>query len=258
MEILTFDIVGKFAHFRKYYANNTAMSFSLPPRTTVIGIIAAALGLPKDSYYEDFKSDKIRIGIQILSQIKKSFHRLNFLKIKNNSDFRGKEQHIQTPFEVISGVNIKNDNVKYRIYVSYNEAGKALFEKIKKIFSDKNFVYSPTLGTANFLARIDNIKIFSDINVSELKITDEFITINSACLSECADEIKFEKDDAYRFNMIEEELLPADFKANNDRELVKMNRVLFSSGNIPLNVKFSGTLYTIKEKNTTQTIQFLD
>jgi len=35
MEILSFDIVGKFAHFKKYYANNTALSFSIPPRTTI-------------------------------------------------------------------------------------------------------------------------------------------------------------------------------------------------------------------------------
>ena len=87
MEVLSFDIEGKFAHFRKYYANNTAFTFSLPPRTTIMGIIAGAMGLEKDSYYEDFGSDNLKIGINILSLIKKSFHRLNFLMIKGDSDF---------------------------------------------------------------------------------------------------------------------------------------------------------------------------
>ncbi|MEA3452385.1 MAG: CRISPR-associated protein Cas5 [Bacteroidota bacterium] len=258
MEILSFDIIGKFAHFRKYYANNTAMSFSLPPRTTIIGIIAGALGLPKDSYYEDFKSENIRIGINILTQIKKSFHRVNLLKIKGVSDFRGREQHIQTPFEVVSGINPAKDEVKYRIFVSANEKGTDLFKKMKKIFLDKKFIYSATLGTANFLAHIENVHIYSESSISFLKIKDEYVTINSACLSENVNEIKFEKDNSFRFNMIEEELLPADFKANNYRELSKMNRILFSSGNIPLKVKFSGTLYSIKEENKVQTIQFLD
>lgn len=258
MEILSFDIVGKFAHFRKYYANNTAMSFSLPPRTTVIGIIAAAMGLPKDSYYEEFKSENIRIGICILSQIKKSFHRLNFLKIKGISDFRGKEQHIQTPFEIVSGINPAKDEVRYRIFVSAYETGNDFFEKIKTTFLNKKFVYSATLGIANFLAKIDNVRLYSDDSIVFSEIKNKFVTINSACLSENVDEIQFEKNDAYRFNLIEEELLPADFKANKDRELAKMNRVLFSSGNIALKVKFTGILYSIKEENSVQTIQFLD
>lgn len=258
MEILSFDIAGKFAHFRKYYANNTAMSFSLPPRTTVIGIIAAAMGLPKDSYYEDLNSDKIRIGIRILSQIKKSFHRLNLLKIKGVSDFRGKEKHVQTPFEVVSGIDIKNKEVRYRIYVSYYQNSKEIFDRITSIFLNKKFVYSATLGTANFLARIENIKLHSDNFISEIKISNEYTIIDSVCLSDCVEEIIFDKNDQFRYNMIEEELLPSDFKSNGDRELVKMNRVLLSYGNIPLNVKFSGTLYIINEENKNQTIQFLD
>ena len=71
MEIIQFDISGKFAHFRKYYANNTALTYSLPPRTTVMGILAAILGRSRDSYYEEFSSDKILIGIAIKTPIKK-------------------------------------------------------------------------------------------------------------------------------------------------------------------------------------------
>jgi len=258
MEILSFDIIGKFAHFRKYYANNTAMSYSLPPRTTIIGIIAGAMGLPKDSYYEDFKSENIRISISVLSEIKKSFHRLNLLKIKGVSDFRGKEKHIQTPFEIVSGIDLIKDEVKYRIFVSRTESGNDIYQKVKKIFLEKHFVYPPTLGTANFLANIENIQIYSDSLITEKDVKKEFVTINSVCLSKNVDEIKFEKDNAYKYNTIEEELLPADFKANKDRELSKMNRILFSVGNFPLKVKFTGQLYSIKNKDSVQIIQFID
>lgn len=30
MDILAFDISGKFAHFRKFFANNTALTYSIP------------------------------------------------------------------------------------------------------------------------------------------------------------------------------------------------------------------------------------
>lgn len=258
MEILSFDISGKFAHFRKYYANNTAMSFSLPPRTTIIGLIANALGLPKDSYYEDFSSEKIRISIRILSSIKKSFHRTNMLMIKSVSDFRGTKGRIQTPFEIVSGVNPKTDMVKYRIFVSAFDSGLSVFEKIKTTFLNQSFVYNPTLGTANFSAQISNVRLYREAEITEISISDEFVTLNSACLSDNVEEISFEKSDAYRFNMIEEELMPADFIGNNSRELKKMNRVLFTSGDIALNVKTTAKLYKIGSNGKSQTVQFLD
>jgi CRISPR-associated protein Cas5h len=258
MEILTFDICGKFAHFRKYYANNTAMTFSLPPRTTIIGIIAGAMGLPKDSYYEDLNSNNIRIGINILTEIKKTFHRVNLLMIKGSSDFRGRKGRIQTPFEIVSGIDPKRDFVKYRIFISANDVGKAFFDRIKDTFLNNQFVYNPTLGTANFSANIENIQFYSDSDSKEINTGDEFIDLNSACLSENIANLLFEKDETHFYNLIEEELMPADFISNNNRELNKMNRILFSSGNIPLKVKLKSPVYKITKNGNTQTIQFLD
>ncbi|MDZ7691710.1 MAG: CRISPR-associated protein Cas5 [Balneolaceae bacterium] len=105
---------GKFAHFRKYYANNTAFSFSIPPRTTLMGLTAAIMGWEKDSYYERLSSEHIHFGVRVLTPLKKSFQRLNFLSIKStgdisksfDSDFRGKSGRIQTPFEVVSVLKI--------------------------------------------------------------------------------------------------------------------------------------------------------
>ena len=85
------------AHFRKYYANNTAFSFSIPPRTAIMGIVAAAMGWPKDSYYEDLASENIQLGIRVLKPLKKSFHRLNFLSIKSTGDIA---KHWSSDFRV--------------------------------------------------------------------------------------------------------------------------------------------------------------
>jgi len=119
MEILSFKISGKMAHFRKYYANNTAFSFCIPPRTTLMGIVAAAMGWSKDSYYEDLASENIQFGIRVLRPLKKSFHRLNFLSIKStgdiaknwSSDFRGEGGRIQTPFQVVTAWDLAKGDV---------------------------------------------------------------------------------------------------------------------------------------------------
>lgn len=258
MEILSFDISGKFAHFRKYYANNTAMTYSLPPRTTIIGIIAGAMGLDKNSYYEIFASENLRIGINILSSIKKSFHKVNFLKINNTSDFRGRKKHIQTPFEIVSGIDLRKDFVKYRIFLSATGTGKLIFEEIKKTFLNQQIVYNPTLGIANFSAKIGNIQLYSNADINEIQVNNQLTKLDSACLSESVEEIFFEKDEDQYYNMIEEELIPADFKANKDRELKKMNRILFTSGNISLTVKLTSKIYKISKNDNSQTIQFLD
>src|SRR5690554_5064204 len=121
MEILSFDIEGKFAHFRKFHGNNTAMSYSIPPRTTIIGMLAAIMGEKKDSYYQDYQDNNLKIGIRVLGELKKSFQRLNLLMIKGSNDFRGGKGRVQTPFEVITGSDLKKDMVKYRIYLSSGE-----------------------------------------------------------------------------------------------------------------------------------------
>ena len=90
MEVLCFKMSGKLAHFRKYYANNTAFSFTIPPRTTLMGIVAAIMGLERDSYYELLASENIHFGVRVITPLKKSFHRLNFLSIKTLGDLSKK------------------------------------------------------------------------------------------------------------------------------------------------------------------------
>ena len=173
MEILTFDVCGKLAHFRKYYANNTAMTFSIPPRTTILGMVACVLGEPKETYYEAWQADKLRIGLRVLSPMKKTFHRLNLLSIKGLDDFSGRNGRIQTPFEVISGLDIKTDVVRYRVYLSCHQEGAESFEKIKTAFLNRQQVYALTLGTANFTAWLENVQLFRDQKVEENQQPDK-------------------------------------------------------------------------------------
>ncbi len=131
MQVLSFDISGKFAHFRKFHGNNTAFSYSIPPRTTIAGMIAALLGREKDSYYLDFANDNLKVGIRVLSDLRKSFHRLNYLKIEGTDDFRGKKGRVQTPFEIVTARDLNKDLVRYRIFIAAGE-NPDVFDEIKE------------------------------------------------------------------------------------------------------------------------------
>ena len=265
MEILSFKISGKMAHFRKYYANNTAFSFSIPPRTAIMGIVAAAMGWAKDSYYEDLASENIQIGVRVLNPLKKSFHRLNFLSIKStgdmaknwSSDFRGEGGPIQTPFEVITAWDLAKADVAYQVFVKASDNGKAVYESIKTHFLEKDPVYNITLGTANFTANLSDIEVFKD-NQIDMRSADDYVQIHSAVLVELVEDLKFDKEEFQNYNFVEEDMLPGDFIANGNREVRKMNRLLFSITPHPLSVKLKGSYYVLKNDTGDLNIQFMD
>lgn len=264
MEILQIDIGGKMAHFRKYYANNTAMSFCLPPRTSVMGMLGACMGLPKESYHESLASENIRIGIRLLTPIKKQFHRLNFLSIKSKGDvlkgtgdFDGRGGRIQTPFEVLTGLEIAKDEVVYRIYISPNEGGKAVFEQLKKVVSEQQKVYTLCLGVANFTAYIKGFHLFESGQVVEL-FSEEMTEIHSAIPSKEIKNLNFNKLlPNGHFQSIEEEMSPQDFKADS-REVRKMCTLLSSISGHPLSVTLKRSFYQITHLEEVQNILFLE
>jgi|SRR5690554_516980 len=265
MEILSFRVSGKMGHFRKYYANNTAFTYSIPPRTTLMGIVAAVMGLPKDSYYEDFASEKINFGIRVLSPLKKSFHRLNLLSVKSigditrnlSSDLRGEDGRIQTPFEVISGWDIVKDDVVYQVFISATDIGSESFEKIKNHFLNKEPVYNVSLGAANFMASISKVKLYKADDVQEVN-NESFVQIHSAIPVSIVKDLKFDREEYENYSFVEEDMLPGDFIANHNRELRKMNKLLFSTTPNPLRVKLKSSFYQIKKEAEDLNIQFMD
>ncbi len=257
MEILSFIVSGKIAHFRKYYANNTAFSFSIPPRTTLIGLIAGIMGWAKDSYYERLSSEHIQIGIRTLYPVKKSFQRLNYLKVDNTSDFRGRQGRTQIPFEVVTPLDIRNGEVAYQVFIKASESGELTFQELKNHLLYKEPVYATSLGAANFTAQIKEIHLFASDNI-EAKQSDDFIFIHTAVPVDLVEALNFEKEAQDCYNFVEEDMLPGDFIGNYNREVKKMNQLLFSTTSTPLRVILKGKYWSLKKEREIINIQFMD
>lgn len=256
MEVISFDISGKIAHFRKYYSNNTALSFSIPPRTTVMGILAAICGMPKDSYYELFSSNNIDIGIASLSKTKKTIHRLNLLRVLGPSDFRGTKGRIQTPFEIVTGEDIANSTITYRVFLHPLNISEDIYSNLKTLIRTKGNCFALTLGAANFNAHLSNYKEYIGEKIKE---QSDFVVFESAINSEDVVDIELEQEDGGRISIVEEELMPADFVANFNRELQKMNRMLFSvsASRMKARMKESATIVELTDGDQKRTIQFM-
>lgn len=167
MRIISFDISGPFAHFRKIYGTNTAMTYSFPPRTSVCGLVAGMLGLPKDTWHDGMTPDRLRVGIANLLPQRRTFHRVNNLRVKNVLDLRGRLAHVQTPLELLTGNNPRTDEVRYRIYLGGAGAGD-LLDRLADNLTKRTYAYAPCLGAAFCPAFVGNYTEIDGAAVREI------------------------------------------------------------------------------------------
>lgn len=68
-ECLSFTVSSDWGHFRRIDTTNDKLTYHVIPRTTVAGLIAAILGLPRDSYYGIFSPEASAIAIEPLTPL---------------------------------------------------------------------------------------------------------------------------------------------------------------------------------------------
>lgn len=227
LELLSFDVCGKFAHFRKFYANSTALSYSLPPRTTVLGIIAAILGLPRDSYYTDepHSLEHLLIGVQIINPFRKSFQTMNHLKIDSKSidDFTGVGNYrSQTPMELLTPPNLRSGHLCFRIYVGSTVAQDKQFAELQERVQSGYFPFGISLGTANMLGWIENVHTSLDATLVAVSQT-ESLSISSAILVEYVKKVEYETNSLSV--QIEQDQIPLSLRINAEKDALVKTRI---------------------------------
>ena len=62
MQVLSFRWYAKYGHFLRAEANVNALSYPLPPRTAILGLLGAILGLKKDSLPKILANTLVAVG----------------------------------------------------------------------------------------------------------------------------------------------------------------------------------------------------
>jgi CRISPR-associated protein Cas5h len=62
MDTLSFRWRGRFGHFLRAEANRNALTYPVPPRTAVLGLLAALLGLEKDALAKELADAQVAIA----------------------------------------------------------------------------------------------------------------------------------------------------------------------------------------------------
>lgn len=150
-KVIVFDIWGDYAHFRRGYTTTSPLTYPFPPRTTLIGLIAAILGLPRDSYYGLFREDNSAFALQILASLKKIRIGLNLMDTKHGFtpweiQKKGDPPRTQILFEFIK-------SPKYRIYVWLEDS--EMFKDLAGLIREHKSKYTPYLGISECIANFE-------------------------------------------------------------------------------------------------------
>ncbi|PSN82705.1 hypothetical protein B9Q02_11345 [Candidatus Marsarchaeota G1 archaeon BE_D] len=151
-----FDIKGYLAHFRKVYSTTSSLSYVFPPRTTVMGLLAAIVGKNRDSYYEEYS--QLKIAISIKSKIRKLVFSSNYLDTDSisHSNLRGIKGRVPVTREIL--VENNGGIICYRIFVA-GEVGE-IVEAFKR-----GPCYPVALGVANFLGWIERFNAINGFSI---------------------------------------------------------------------------------------------
>ncbi len=168
LELTWFDVKGYMAHFRKFFSTTTSLSYIFPPRTTLMGLVAAIIGMDRDSYYELFSPRNLFISVRILSPIRVVLQAINHLKVKEQPEhnirglYRDKTgrlrtyERIQVTTEYVINGWSSEDSLTYRVYLaSLSRDTSDYVETLKNYLSRRISMYPISLGPAYALAWID-------------------------------------------------------------------------------------------------------
>ncbi|SMD45356.1 CRISPR-associated protein Cas5h [Aquiflexum balticum DSM 16537] len=216
-QAIVFDIWGKYAHFKKIYVTTSALSYALPFKTSIYGIVGAILGFQNSSnaYLQHFQEGDSKIGIQVINPIR--FQRINI----NLSPTPGpiKDNRKPTLMEFVTDPH-------YRIYFQHND--NSLMTKLKDSLKNKHSVFTPVLGLANCLAN------FSYVGEGLLKKTSGKGIIQTVIPK--SDLFSFDQD-YWLDNTIhlqEQDMYPLEM--NIEREVTKRESILFDLNGRPIKV----------------------
>lgn len=207
MKVLVFDVWGEFGHFRKHYTTTSPLTYSIPPRTAIAGMIGAIEGFGKDEYMQYFSKEKSNIAVKISRPIKKTRIAENLIDTKIAPLMSRIKTRTQIRFEVLK-------DVKYRIYVSHSS--EEVYNKLYSMLKEHKSVYTLCLGLSEHIA---NYEFIGEMEaVSEL--SDSEREVHSVIPEKNLIKISFEEGKEYFSETIPIEMLP-------NREVTEYGKILF-------------------------------
>jgi len=209
-KLLIFDIGSEYGHFRKFNTTTSPLTYSIPTRSAIIGILGAILGIEREismgkfkegvtSVSEIFSKNNASIAVQLINPVKKVNIAFNLLDTeKTASSFFNIKQRTQIEYELLK-------NPCFRLFIQIDDS--AQFEKLVRNVEENSTHFTPYLGLSQFTSTVD----FKGLTKFERLVTEEFTEVVTA-----VNMSKTRQDDPIQFNH------SVDFKYTSDTMPVEM------------------------------------
>ncbi len=225
MKIVVFDIWGDLAHFRLPYTTSSPLTFPVPPKTALYGIIGAILGYDKNNYLKKFQNENWKFAVSVKNKISTIRIPENLINTKAVKMFarmpKGKSCRTQINFEFIK-------NPYFRIYVtSLNETK---LNELETLLKEHKSNYTVSFGISECLANFLYIGSYE----AQEKQNDNFVEINTIV------PLKYINNSSQINFLIEGRKylrihMPTEMKP--DRELVESEDFILEANANPISVK---------------------
>ncbi|MFB6088936.1 MAG: type I-B CRISPR-associated protein Cas5b [Candidatus Aenigmatarchaeota archaeon] len=162
-KVITFEIWGDYAHFKKIETTKSPLTYSIPTGTALSGLIAGIMGYKRDSYYNVFSRDNIEFAVKLEKPVNKIRVNQNLINTANPPYFNLNKDNPRTqiPYEYLS-------NPRYRVYLGLKDENilDGLTEKLR---SHKT-VFTPFLGLSEHIANFKYVGEFKPIQREAEKV----------------------------------------------------------------------------------------
>ncbi|RME96597.1 MAG: type I-B CRISPR-associated protein Cas5 [Bacteroidetes bacterium] len=147
---LAFDLRGPFGHYKKIFATTSALSYPIPVKTSLYGLLGAVLGLSKadNAYLKTFGQGKCRIAIELRAPVRMQRIPVNLRPKFGSLTVAGKSNPDNRKPTLMEFVR----NPHYRIYVQHED--EETYGRLADLLRAGKSTYTPTLGLANMLAQL--------------------------------------------------------------------------------------------------------
>lgn len=209
--ILIFDIWGDYAHFKKIYATTSAVSYAIPPKTSLYGYLGAILGLPKASnaYLTAFAKKQCRLGISVLNPIIMKRLGTNLRPNLNRTSDNPKPTLTEYVYQP-----------KYRLYVSHEDS--SLYNELRAALKAHRSVFTPSLGQASL---ISNFEWIGEVEADSIRPT-KALPIHSVIPRRFLIELDAMALQTGEFELVEQSLYALEM--DTEREVTERDDILLN------------------------------
>lgn len=212
--VLVFEIWGEYGHFRKHYTTTSPLTFSIPSRTALTGLVSAIIGLSKEEYLGRFGREEAHLGVRLMTPVKKVRFSENLIDTKKAGPMMNEiKNRTQIQYEYLKDPH-------FRVYFAHDDA--EVQRAARDLLSAHCSVYTPCMGLSEHIA---NFEYVGEFEAEEKR--SEAVEIHTAVRSDEIKNLTFEPGRQYIT-----EIMPAEMAG--DRTVTDYPEIVFERNGNPI------------------------